>query len=101
MDPQNRLHRELIGRLRQHSAFCDQRHLLLLGWKVAGLLLSQTVCFDRWNRVLPQGVRRRLGRRPAYVVDTGHVDHAGRTLLAWIPIELPPRPRKSQLLAIA
>ncbi len=55
MDPQTRLHRELIGLLRQHSAFCDQRHLLLLGWMVAGLLLSQTVCFDRWNSVLPLG----------------------------------------------
>ncbi|MBD2551450.1 sugar nucleotide-binding protein, partial [Microcystis elabens FACHB-917] len=55
VDPQTRLHRELIGLLRQHSAFCDQRHLLLLGWMVAGLLLSQTVCFDRWNSVLPLG----------------------------------------------
>ncbi len=49
MDPQTRLDRQLIGLLRQHSAFCDQRHLLLLGWMVAGLLLSQTVCFDRWS----------------------------------------------------
>ena len=29
------------------------------------------------------------------------VVHAGRTLLAYIPIELPPRPLQSQLLAIA
>ena len=55
MDPQTRLHRELIGLLRQHSQFADQRHLVLLGWMVAGLLLSQTVCFDRWNTVLPMG----------------------------------------------
>ena len=55
MDPQTRLHRELIGLLRQHSAFCDQRHLVLLGWMVVGLLLSQTVCFDHWNTVLPLG----------------------------------------------
>ena len=50
-----RLHRELIGLLRQHSRFCDHRHLVLLGWMVAGLLLSQTVCFDRWKTVLPLG----------------------------------------------
>jgi hypothetical protein len=50
-----RLHRELISFLRQHSAFCDQRHLVLLAWMVARLLLSQTVCFDRWKSVLPLG----------------------------------------------
>jgi len=50
-----RLHAELIGLLRQHSPFCDQRHLVLLAQKVAGLLLSQTVCFDRWKTVLPLG----------------------------------------------
>jgi hypothetical protein len=27
----------------------------MLGWMVAGLLLSQTVCFDGWNSVLPLG----------------------------------------------
>ena len=48
-----RLHRELISFLRQHSAFCAKRHLVLLAWMVAGLLLSQTVCFDRWKSVLP------------------------------------------------
>ena len=53
MDPQTRLHRELISFLRQHIRFADHRHLVLLGWMVAGLLLSQTVCFDRWNTVLP------------------------------------------------
>ena len=50
-----RLHAELIGLLRQHSRFCDQRHLVLLAQMVAGLLLSQTVCFDRWKTVLPLG----------------------------------------------
>ena len=50
-----RLHAELIGLLRQHSPFCDQRHLVLLAQMVAGLLLSQTVCFDRWKTVLPLG----------------------------------------------
>jgi hypothetical protein len=50
-----RLHRELISFLRQHSAFADQRHLVLLAQMVAGLLLSQTVCFDRWKTVLPLG----------------------------------------------
>ena len=59
MDPQPRLHRELIGLLRQHSYCVDQRHLVLLGWMVAGLLLSQTVCFDRWKAVLPLGHCRR------------------------------------------
>jgi hypothetical protein len=28
---------------------------VLLGWMVVWMLLSQTVCFDRWNTVLPQG----------------------------------------------
>jgi hypothetical protein len=28
---------------------------VLLAWMVAGLLLSQTVCFDRWKAVLPLG----------------------------------------------
>jgi hypothetical protein len=52
---QTRLHAELLGLLRQHSRFADQRHLVLLSWMVAGLLLSQTICFDRWKDVLPLG----------------------------------------------
>jgi hypothetical protein len=55
VDPQTQLQSELIGLLRQHGRFCDQRHLVLLAWMVAGLLLSQTVCFDRWKDVLPLG----------------------------------------------
>ena len=55
MGSQTRLHAELIGLLRQHSQFADQRHLVLLAWMAAGLLLSQTVCFDRWKSVLPLG----------------------------------------------
>jgi hypothetical protein len=55
VDPQTRLHRELISVLRQHIRFADQRHLVLLGWMVAWLLLSQTVCFVSWNTVLPLG----------------------------------------------
>jgi hypothetical protein len=47
------LHAELIGFLRQHCPVRDQRHLVLLGWMVAGLLLSETVCFDRWKTRLP------------------------------------------------
>jgi hypothetical protein len=53
--PQTQLHVELLGLLRQLSRFADQRHLVLLSWMVAGLLLSQTVCFDRWKTVLPLG----------------------------------------------
>jgi hypothetical protein len=41
--------------LRQHSRFADQLHLVLSAQTVAGLLLSQTVCFDRWKTVLPLG----------------------------------------------
>ncbi len=55
MDSHARLHAELTGFLRQHCPICDERHLALLGWMVAGLLLSQTVCFDRWKTVLPLG----------------------------------------------
>ena len=47
------LHAELIGFLRQHCPARDQRHLVLLAWMVAGLLLSETVCFDRWKARLP------------------------------------------------
>jgi hypothetical protein len=32
-----------------------QRHLVLLAWLVAGLLLSQTVYFDRCKSALPLG----------------------------------------------
>ncbi len=48
-----RLHAELIAFLRQHCPVRDQRHLILLVWMVAGLLLSETVCFDRWKSRLP------------------------------------------------
>ena len=40
----------------------------MLGWMVAGLLLSQTVCFDQWkrsfplNRSLPASWQRRCRR---------------------------------------
>jgi hypothetical protein len=50
-----RLHVELIAFLRQHGPVADQRHRVLLAWMVAGLLLSQTVCFDRRKSVLPLG----------------------------------------------
>ena len=53
MDSHARLHCELTGFLRQHCPVRDQRHLVLLGWMVAGLLLSQTVCFDHWKTRLP------------------------------------------------
>jgi hypothetical protein len=47
------LHAELIRFLRQHCPVCDERHLTVLAWMVAGLLLSQTVCFDHWKAKLP------------------------------------------------
>ena len=50
-----RLHGELIALLRQHCPARDQRHLVLLSWMVAGVLLSQTVCFDHWKTRLPLG----------------------------------------------
>jgi len=53
VDSQARLHCELTGFLRQHCPIPDQRHLVLLGWMVAGLLLSETICFDRWKTRLP------------------------------------------------
>ena len=55
MDSHARLHTELIAFIRQHCRARDQRHLVLLGWMVAGLLLSQTVCFDHWKTRLPLG----------------------------------------------
>jgi hypothetical protein len=53
VDSHARLHAELTGFLRQHCPAADARHLTLLGWMVAGLLLSQTVCFGHWQRALP------------------------------------------------
>jgi len=53
VDSRARLNCELTGFLRQHCPVRDQRHLVLLGWMVAGLLLSETVCFDRWKTRLP------------------------------------------------
>jgi hypothetical protein len=53
VDSHARLHAELTGFLRQHCPAADERHLTLLGWMVAGLLLSQTVCFGHWQRALP------------------------------------------------
>jgi Transposase DDE domain len=47
------LHAELIRFFRQHCPVCDERHLTVLAWMVAGLLLSQTVCFDHWKAKLP------------------------------------------------
>jgi len=55
VDPQSRLHRELIRLLLRHSLFCDQRHLVLLAQRVAVLLLRQRACFGRWIPVLPLG----------------------------------------------
>jgi hypothetical protein len=68
VDSRARLHCELTGFLRQHCPFRDQRHLVLLAWMVAGLLLSETVCFDRWKTRLPMARclasswQRRCGR---------------------------------------
>ena len=68
MDSHARLHAELTGFLRQHCPVCDERHLVLLGWMVTGLLLSQTVCFDQWKRsisltrCLPSSWQRRCRR---------------------------------------
>jgi len=52
VDSHARLHGGLNDFLRQHCPVCDERHLALLGWMVAGLLLSQTVCFGHWQRAL-------------------------------------------------
>ncbi len=52
MDSHARLHAELTGFLYQHCPAADERHLTLLGWMVAGLLISQTVCFGQWQRTL-------------------------------------------------
>ena len=48
-------HAELIALLRQHCPARDQRHLVLLAWMVAGLLLSETVCTGHWKTRLPVG----------------------------------------------
>ncbi len=53
MDSHAQLHAELIVFLRQHCPIADERHLVLLAWMVAGLLLSQTVSCGHWQRALP------------------------------------------------
>ena len=53
MGSPSRVHAQLIRPLRQHSRFADHRHLVLLTRMVAALPLSQTLCFDRGNSVLP------------------------------------------------
>ena len=58
------LHAELIGFLRQHCPVRDQRHLVLLAWMVAGLLLSETVCFNRWNTRLPLALNSSQPKTP-------------------------------------
>jgi hypothetical protein len=50
VDFHSRLHCELTGFLRQHCPVCDERHLVLLGWMLVGLLLSQTVFFVQGKR---------------------------------------------------
>ena len=55
MDSQTHLQADLLALLRQHCRFADLRHLVLLAWMVAGLLLSETVCFDHWKKHLPLG----------------------------------------------
>jgi len=47
VDSNARLHAELTGSLRQHCPICDERHLVLLGWMVTGLLLP--LCQERWR----------------------------------------------------
>ena len=53
MASHTQLHGELLAFLRQHRLVADERHLVQLGRMVTGLLLSETVCFDRWKQVLP------------------------------------------------
>lgn len=55
MDSHARLHAELIVSHRQHCPVADQRHLVLMGWLVTGLLLSQTVYLGQWKRSIPLG----------------------------------------------
>ena len=55
MDSHAQLQGDLFALLHQHCRFVDLRHLVLLAWMVAGLLLSQSVCFDRWKHHLPLG----------------------------------------------
>jgi len=51
----SRFHSELLGFLSQRCSFANLRHLVVLSWMVAGLLLNQKVCFDCWKTVLPVG----------------------------------------------
>jgi len=60
VDSHNRLHAELIAVLRQHCLIADKRHLVLLSWLVAGLLLSQIVNLGVQESLLRGGVLHRL-----------------------------------------
>lgn len=56
------LRAELISFLRRDGPVRDQLHLVLLAWIMAGLLLSEMVCFDRWMMRLHFGHCLAVGR---------------------------------------
>ena len=105
MDSHARIDAELTGFLRQHCPVCDERHLVLLGRMVAELLLSQTVCFDQWQRFIPlsRSLPASWQRRCRRWLSNGRIGDfariglhwiqqsviaAGRTLMALMPIPL-------------
>lgn len=62
------LHGQLFSFLRQHSIYCDLRHLKALAWMVTALLFSGTLSLPEWEPYVPsrarqaQSVERRWSR---------------------------------------
>ncbi len=47
------LYGQLLGYLRQHSRYCDLRHLKALGWMVSGLIDSGQLSLAAWELYVP------------------------------------------------
>jgi len=43
------LYGQLMSYLRQHSRYCDLRHLKALGWMVSGLICSRQLSLAAWE----------------------------------------------------
>ena len=62
------LYDQLLGYLRQHSRYCDLRHLKALGWMVSALICSGELNLAAWEPYVPslaqqaQSTERRWGR---------------------------------------
>jgi hypothetical protein len=52
------LYRQLIGYLRQHSRYCDLRHLKALSWMVSALVCSGQLSLPAWEPYVPSRAQK-------------------------------------------